>query len=133
MLVLLVALVGVAGCANNTVQADNARVVVDADPEEPLVLLVSTDFIMVFNESGNRVPAFSDVDTLSITGNFDETYSLDDDEPGIYVQLANPSETPEEVRLRVYLDDGLEYDVSVSMSVPGFLSYTYSSDSPGSG
>ena len=113
-------------CTNQVVRADEARVVVDTSPAAPLALIIATDFQVIPGDGdggGNAV--LSVADTVSLTGDFDRTYQLDDDAPRIYVRLINTTEANETARLRIFLDDEREYDAEATMAPGAYLQYTY--------
>lgn len=124
--IALVLALAAAACGEDAQRASQARVVVDADPAEPVSLVVSTNFEMVLDENGqSTAPFFRNTDSLSLTSGYDETYQLDDENPKFYAQLKNESSTPESVRMRVFLDGEKAYDVSVTMANGGYLEYIY--------
>lgn len=87
-----------------------ARVVVDAEPTAPLVLVVSTHFTTRSNEEGDGREAVPlDADTVRITGAYDEEFDIVTYRR-LYVLLRNDDPPPEQARMRVFLDGLLQYD-----------------------
>ncbi|MEJ2205678.1 MAG: hypothetical protein P8170_16390 [Gemmatimonadota bacterium] len=101
------------------------RVVVQASPQIPLELIVSTDFTTVTQADGTVSVMFESSDTVSITGDFDRRYALSRADARIVAILANRNESEEPVRLRVLLDGDTKYDVSATLGNGGSLKYTY--------
>ncbi len=123
---LVLAVVALGACAETAQRASSARVVVEVDSENPVELLISTDFVMLFDENtGASLPFLNNRDSLFLTADYEEVYALDAQDPKFYAQLKNPSETPEAVHMRVFLDGQQAYDVTVTMANGGFLEYIY--------
>ncbi len=102
------------------------RVAVQANPQTPLELIVSTDFTTATQADGSVSVTFKSADTVAISGDFDGRYALSPADPRIVAILANWTESDELVRLRVLLDGETKYDVSATLGSGGSLQYTYS-------
>jgi hypothetical protein len=102
------------------------RVVVEASPQAPLQLIVSTDFATQTRVDGTVDVTFESSETLEITGDYDRRYALSRDDPRIVAILGNYGDFDELVRLRVFLDGEGVYDVSATLTNGGSLQYTYS-------
>jgi hypothetical protein len=102
------------------------RVVVEASPQAPLQLIVSTDFTTQTRVDGTVDVTFESSDTVPITGAFDRRYPLAPGDPRIVAVLGNYGDFDELVRLRVLLDGEGVYDVSATLTNGGSLQYTYS-------
>ena len=112
----LVAFAALGGC--NVFDTDDnrperARVQVEvSSAPSPLRLIVSTDFVeLVDQDTGTILAALNEADTFALAAgdSFDQTFSLEE----LGSVLARLTETEDEeatVRMRVYLDGGLEYD-----------------------
>ena len=108
-----------------------ARVVVEATPELPLQLIVSTDFLIILDElTGEQNPDFSSADTVALGAAFDQTYSMTSADSRLFVRLANDNDTVEPVHIRVFLDGVTEYDVTANLGMGGFLEYLYRFNQP---
>jgi hypothetical protein len=95
-----------------------ARIVVEASPENPLRLIVSTDFVMVTDEvDGGTYAAFRSADTVAISEDYEATYSLSVDEHRLS-------------RLRIFLDGEEVYDIQANLANGGFLQYIYRYSEP---
>jgi hypothetical protein len=101
------------------------RIVVEASPQAPLELVVSTDFTTQTREDGSVEVRFESSDTVEITGPFDGRYRLSQADARIVAVLGNYGDFDELVRMRVFLDRKAVYDVSVTLTNGGFLQYTY--------
>ncbi len=109
-----------AACTSEENPPETATVIVEANAENPLLLIVSTRFEVV--NTGDLV--YNNIDTIPLTGNYNETYQLNS-EARFTAILKNDYETVEGVRLSVLLDDRLEYDEIASLGKGGFLQYVY--------
>ena len=124
--VLVAAAVVLGACAETAQKAGSARVVVEVDPESPVELVISTNFQMLLDpETGATTPFLNNHDSLFLTADDDELYSLDTDDPKFYAQIKNPSSTVETVHMMVFLDGDQAYDATVQMRNGGFLEYIY--------
>ena len=132
--VLLVAALPLLSACQGLTESDpptQARVVVDATPEIPLQLIVSTDFVIILDElTGNQDPQFSSADTIALGAAFDQTYSMASGDARLFVRLANDNDTVEPVHIRVFLDGVNEYDVTANLGMGGFLEYLYRFNQP---
>lgn len=98
-----------------------ATVIVEAAPREPLVLIASSDFQV--GDGGTTT--FYQADTVSITGNFNREFSMQ--EPARFTAiLRNDSEDEDKsVRLSVLIDGRNEYDEIAVLGTGGFLQFVY--------
>ncbi len=113
-------LVVVAACSDNQDPPTSATVIVEASPGQPLLLIVSTRFEVV--ASGEIV--YTNQDTIEVTENYTEKFALNS-EARFTAILKNDVESEEEVRLAVFIDEGLEYDERATLGQNGFLQYVY--------
>ncbi len=101
----------------------SATVVVEASASEetPLELTVSTRF----DVDAEGVITYRNADTIAITGNYNERFSLNA-EARFVAKLLNTHETEAQVRLSVLIDDNRrDYDESIVLGQGGFLAYLY--------
>lgn len=125
-LVVVSAVVALLACIDDE-PPQLGRVVVEASPTEPLLLIVSTNFLTVPDEDGTGREAVPlTADTVMITGDFDQEYSMARFYR-LYVHLRNESATPETARLRVFLDGEVDHDAQRSLSDGDFIQYLFTS------
>lgn len=125
VVVVALAAVLLPSCTGRVLRADQSRVVIQTNPESPLTLVISRNFEVTQNDTGQQVPIVLSADTIPVSGPFDQTYRLDDDRPRILVKLINETELRESARVRVYLDGGLEYDADVELEPGAHVQYNY--------
>jgi hypothetical protein len=101
------------------------HVIVDASPQEPLLLVVSSNFALTANEEGQVQSSIVRGDTTLVSGPFDHVYNLDASAGQILVRLTNGSANSETVRLRILLDEKPEYDQSQQLATGDYLEYHY--------
>lgn len=112
----------------------SARVVAEVDTDVPLELIISTDFEVILDElTGNVNPGFRSADTLRITADYDETFTLDPEDSRLFVHLGNDQDAASPVRLRVFLDGDQDYDASATLGNGGFLEYLFRFNQPNFG
>lgn len=135
ILVPMVLLAGVAACSSSTdpaVKPTRATIEVTGTVPVPLRLVVSRDFVEFVDPTTlERRQSLNQADTLSLTTlPYVQEIELNDS-GDLFVELANPSETPATARLRVELDSGQDpYDREATMSEGGALRYVFSFFSP---
>lgn len=126
-LILVAFLTALSACIDDS-PPSIARVVVEASPAAPLTLVVSTNFLITYNndeeQTRNAVPL--QADTTMITGDFDQEYSIAQ-LARLYVHLRNDEATPEPVRLRIYLDGDLDHDASAQLADGQHVQYIFTS------
>lgn len=124
-LLVTLPVLGACGGLTDGDPASRARVVASVESEEPLPLIISTDFTVVLEpNSGEIFPEFVEADTFDVT-TFDQTYTLNPDDARLFVRLANDLESNKAVHLQVFLDGRNEYDVDITMANGAFLEYLY--------
>ena len=101
------------------------HVIVDASPQDPLLLIVSSNFAVGSNPSGQSQSSIATADTTLVSGPYDHTYTLDPSAPLILVRLQNDADNAETVRMRILLDNKPEYDTSKELATGDFLEYAY--------
>jgi len=122
---LAAALVALSACVEEDTPS-LARVVVQSSPAAPLLLVVSTDFATRFNQdTGAREAVLVTADTTYLTGAFDREFDMGA-QGRVYVALRNDEATEEDVRMRVFLDGSVEYDVTDRISDGETLKYLFS-------
>jgi len=130
-LLALISLAGACTGISDGAPPSQARIVVEASPENPLRLIVSTDFVMVTDEvDGGTYAAFRSADTVAISGDYEATYSLSVDEPRLTALLGNYYDPVELGRLRIFLDGEEVYDIQANLANGGFLQYIYRYSEP---
>lgn len=108
-----------------------ARVVAEVDTDVPLEFVISSDFDVVLDPlTGNVDPAFNEVDSLTITEDYETTVTFDPTDPKLFVHLGNVMDGVSPVRLRVFLDGQVEYDAQANLGNGGFLEYLYRYNQP---
>ena len=111
----------VSACAQAENAPQSATVIIEASPANPLQLIVSTRFEV----PTAGVVEFVNSDTIMVTGNFNETYAMNED-ARFTAQIGNFVEDAEEVvRMSVLLDGGVQYDETATLLTGGFLQYLY--------
>jgi len=110
------------GCANEDSPPTSATVMVTASAStaQPLILIVSTSFDVL--STGEFL--YNNVDSITITGDYTELYSLNS-EGRFSAKLLNDYGTEESVRLEVLIDDTGKYDRTAVLGQGGFLQYVY--------
>lgn len=106
--------------------ADEARILAEGTSPVPLTLITSTEYVGARDPATNEfVIDLIDSDTSQVTElPLEERIPLDDN-GRIFVRLWNPDlDATASVRLRVYLDDELVYDVSADMR-DAYLEYVF--------
>ena len=95
--------------------------VIEADPEEALLLVTSSDFEVL----GDGSTVFAQADTLLIEQNFNREFRMQEP-PRFTAILRNDSEEEDEsVRLSVLIDGRTEYDEIAVLGTAGFLQFVY--------
>jgi hypothetical protein len=106
---------------------EKVQVIVDATPQEPLLLIVSSNFAVSNDPSGGNSSAIQTSDTVLVPGPYDHTFTLDPSAAQILVRLQNDGEASEAVHLKVLLDGKTDYDSSRQLGTGEFLEYAYRS------
>lgn len=106
---------------------DQAQVIVDASPQEPLLLIVSTDFMVGTDSAGQTHSVVASADSTFVSGPYDHTYTLSGSAGQILVHLQNDGANTETVRLRILFDGKPEYDKSRQLATGDYLEYAYRS------
>ena len=106
---------------------DQAQVIVDATPQEPLLLIVSTDFMLGTDSAGQPHSVIANADSTFISGPYDHTYTLSGSAGQILVHLQNDGANTESVRMRILFDGKPEYDKSRQLVTGDYLEYVYRS------
>jgi hypothetical protein len=104
---------------------DQVHVIVDANPQEPLLLIVSSNFVVGTNSQGQGQSSIARGDSTFISGPYDHTYTLSSAAGQILVHLQNDGANTESVRLRILFDGKSEYDTSKNLATGDFLEYAY--------
>lgn len=123
-------------CSSSTdpdVKPTRADITVTGSSTVPLQLVVSTDFVELFDQvNQERQVSLTTADTITIeTLPYDSRVQLTD-LGKIYVDLSNPSDIEATVRLRVEVDSGQDpYDRQAIMSEGGALRFVFSFFEPG--
>jgi len=104
---------------------DAVRVIVDANPQEPLLLVVSSEFVVGTNAQGQSQSVIAKGDSTFVSGPYDHSYTLSSAAGQILVHLENEGANPESVRLRILFDGKSEYDKSKELATGDFLEYAY--------
>lgn len=118
--VVLVLLAGGA-CTEPETPPTRATVIVEANPQEPLLLIASSSFEV----GGDGTTAFGQADTITISGNFNREFAMQDP-PRFTAILRNDSEEEDKsARLSVLIDGRKEYDELAVLGTGGFLQFVY--------
>ena len=117
----VVALLLAGACTGPEQIPTRATVVIEADPEEPLFLITSSDFEVI----GDGSMVFAQADTLPINENFNREFRMQDP-PRFTAILRNDSdEENESVRLSVLIDGRTQYDEIAVLGTKAFLQFVY--------
>lgn len=124
--IALASLAALSACIDDDLP-EVARVIVEANPTDSVVLVVSTNFVVSFNEETETREAIPlTADTTLITGDFDQEYSIRSFRR-IYAHLRNDGETPELVRMQILIDGSENYNTSRQISGGEFLQFMFTS------
>ena len=104
---------------------EKVQVIVDASPQEPLLLIVSSNFVAGANGQGQAQSSIAKADTTLVSAAYEHTYTLDPSAPLILVRLQNTADNTESVRMQVLLDGNPEYDTQKDLMTGDYLEYAY--------
>ncbi len=127
MVALAALVVAVSSCSAGTgpEAPTEARIAVDGDDLFDLQLVVSRDFVQIFDPETQAVSEIMlQADTIAINGLYDQVLPLTTS-GGIIVELINPDPEFKAVRLRVWIDGRSEFNRSATLSAGALLRFIF--------